>query len=107
MIKAAWPLLIILGSIQLFSIQSLAQNAALQKNIDAVNRKLQTASPYKGMIEITDQGTLIHYQEVNKGTRKIDLTLVDEVKYVYDRYDPHSAPYSVGLSCKLARSQNY
>ena len=83
MINAGLPLLICLGCFQLFCLSSVAQNADLQKKIVTVNRKLQTASPYKGRIEVTDRGTLVHYQEVNKGTRKIDLTLVDEVKYVY------------------------
>jgi len=80
--------------------QGLAQEAQLEKLIKTINKKLRSASPYKGYIEISDQGELIHHQKVNPGQRKIKLIDIDTVKYFYDRFDPNQAPFSVELTCK-------
>ena len=76
------------------------QEAELEKLIKTINKKLKSTSPYKGYIEISDQGELIHHQKVNPGLRKIKLTDIDTIKYFYDRYDPNQAPFSVELTCK-------
>lgn len=92
-------LLIIICHITPYS-QVWAQEAEVEKLIKTINKKLKSASPYKGYIEISDEGDLIHHQKVNPGLRSIKLTDIDTIKYFYDRYDPNQAPFSVELTCK-------
>ncbi len=80
--------------------QGWAQETQLKKLIQTINKKLKSASPYKGYIEISDEGELIHHQKVNPGLRKIKLNDIDTIKYFYDRFDPNKAPFSVELTCK-------
>lgn len=78
---------------------SKAQDSDLQKKVKEINKSLRANSPYKGKVELNDQGDLIHYQELYVGTRRVNLNGVDKIEYAYDRYDTNQAPHSVLLKC--------
>ena len=67
--------------------------------LKSINKLLKASSPYGGYVELVD-GELIHHQKKNPGIRTIKLSEVEEVRYLYDRYDPNKAYYSVELVCE-------
>ena len=77
----------------------VAQNSDLQKKVKEINKSLRADSPYKGKIELNEQGDLVHYQEVYVGTRRVNLNGIDKIEYAYDGYDTNQAPHSVLLKC--------
>ncbi len=78
---------------------ALAQTGDLQKHVKEINKILRGKSPYKGKVEINEQGNLTHYQELYVGTRRVNLNQIERIEYVYDRYDTNKAPHSVLLKC--------
>ena len=83
----------------LLSLGLLAQTSTAYKKLKEINKTLKSNSPYKGEIEVNENGELVHYQELYVGTRRINLKEVEKIEYMLDRYDTNGAPHSVLLQC--------
>jgi len=95
-------LLQIITMLLLSHIHIQAQENEINKTLNQINKLIKSRSPYRGELEISNDN-LFHHQEVNKGLRKIAFNEIDTIVYLYDRYDPNDAPYSVELKCRKGR----